>query len=726
MSSHECYAISMISHPQIEAALRLPSGLVLVEPIGAGGMGEVWRAHDPVLQRDVAVKVLHPPHIDDDPDSTDRFVRSRREARACARVVHPNVVAVHGIGEIAARPFIAMEWIDGLSMRQFIDDKTKLSNRALRAWIDAICNAVAHAHDRGVIHCDIKPENILLQRGTGPMLRPKLVDFGLARGANLMHRRATQQRGTQAYLAPEAGLVRPTPAVDQFALAITFVELLCGRRPSWSRGKWQFARTPRLSGPVISVLKRSLAYKTTERYPDVITLRDELLAALGPDPRPQAPAHTSSLAGFKEGDCVDLAWLAGLPIGQLRQVALAIVAMAPSGFEEALQRIAPLPQIKEVMAELAAQGLVEGGLGGWAVREPELRGPLLDQLAGPVRRGVARAVAESLAASAGRRDWMRDAAMRLYVAAGDLDGAARMARDTAQFAVTATQRDQRLAEAVALTASPDRRRPWLEALLLRLQWLVDCGWFTTAKAVLADAQAVASELQLPTDHLAAVRLTTADTSLQLLRGDTARALHKATQLPSSMAQHPARQRATAVRIRALVEGGQLQQANQTVDQMTGLDTPTAPPVLLAARAAVRKQQGKHNLAVNDLRRALAGYLDEANPLESAATAIELAELLLVAGRVEESLLIADDAEDLLESLGPVRWRGRLMALHSAHMLARNQPFAAMRHIAGALVIARENATRVDEKAMLLSLCQVCSTVDDTAGLVAAQEQLRLL
>ena len=146
--------------------------LEIQELLGTGGMGAVYKARQPGLDRVVALKVL-PPEIGGDPVFTQRFAR---EAQALARLNHPHIVAVYEYGQAGDTSFIVMEFVDGTSLRQTLETGALEPEHAL-VLVPQICDALQYAHDEGVVHRDIKPENILLDRKG----RPKIADFGLSK-----------------------------------------------------------------------------------------------------------------------------------------------------------------------------------------------------------------------------------------------------------------------------------------------------------------------------------------------------------------------------------------------------------------------------------------------------------------------------------------------------------------------------------------------------------------
>ncbi len=199
--------------------------------LGSGGMSNVYRATDRILERTVAVKVLAE-HLSDDERFVERF---RREALAVAKLIHPNIVQVYDTGIDDGRHYIVMEFVEGRSGAQILQRQGPLDpDKAAEAGMQA-CAGLDYAHRRGIIHRDVKPGNLMLVGGPvggGPMT-VKLTDFGIARA--LEQTRITQVGsvvGTAAYLSPEQ--VRgeeATPATDVYALGVVLYQFLTGRLP---------------------------------------------------------------------------------------------------------------------------------------------------------------------------------------------------------------------------------------------------------------------------------------------------------------------------------------------------------------------------------------------------------------------------------------------------------------------------------------------------------------
>lgn len=215
--------------PAPEDLAALFPQLEILELIGTGGMGAVYKARQPELNRWVALKVLAPKGKDD-PSFAERFAR---EARALAHLSHPNIVAVHDFGHREDLYFFVMEYVDGTNLRQVMRAGT-LSPKEALAIVPQICTALQFAHDEGVVHRDIKPENILLDAKG----RVKIADYGLAKmlGREQVNVTLTQEghvMGTPHYMAPEQ-VEHPKDVdhrADIYSLGVVFYEMLTGELP---------------------------------------------------------------------------------------------------------------------------------------------------------------------------------------------------------------------------------------------------------------------------------------------------------------------------------------------------------------------------------------------------------------------------------------------------------------------------------------------------------------
>jgi serine/threonine-protein kinase len=204
----------------------------ITSELGQGGMGIVYRAHDTLLNRPVAVKVLNATGL-----GTAGQARLLAEAQAAAKLNHPNIVAMYDAGEADGQPFIVMELVEGQTLRDFHPQNL---DQAL-ALARQICAALEHAHANGIIHRDLKPENIVVTKppspsqGEGQGMGVKLMDFGLARTADPAAPQLTEEGaivGTFTYLAPELLMGQSASAQsDLYALGVMLYELTTGQPP---------------------------------------------------------------------------------------------------------------------------------------------------------------------------------------------------------------------------------------------------------------------------------------------------------------------------------------------------------------------------------------------------------------------------------------------------------------------------------------------------------------
>jgi len=264
-----------------ELASRFPD-LEIIELLGQGGMGAVYKARQKKLDRLVALKIM-PPDSASDPAFAERFAR---EARALARLNHPSIVGVHDYGEVDGLYHFIMEYVDGLNLRQLMQGKPIDPALALQI-VPQICDALQYAHDENVVHRDIKPENILIdKRG-----RVKIADFGLAKlvgRAPAFTLTASQQiMGTPHYMAPEQ-MERPSGVdhrADIYSLGVVFYEMLTGELPLG-----RFAAPSQKAGVdqrLDEVVLRALEREPERRYQSISQIKTdvEALAAVASFPQ---------------------------------------------------------------------------------------------------------------------------------------------------------------------------------------------------------------------------------------------------------------------------------------------------------------------------------------------------------------------------------------------------------------------------------------------------------
>ena len=262
--------------------------LEILELIGKGGMGAVYKARQRGLDRLVALKIL-PPDIGNDPAFAERFAR---EARALARLNHPHIVGVYDFGQIDGLYYFVMEFVDGVNLRQAIHSGSLQTKDALTI-VPQICDALQFAHDEGIVHRDIKPGNILIDKKG----RVKIADFGLAK--LLGHEQADhnltathQVMGTVRYMAPEQ--MEGSRAVDHradiYSLGVVFYEMLTGEVPV---GRFALpSQKVQLDVRLDEVVLRSLEREPVRRYQHVSEVKTDLENISRSVPPPKRPPQT--------------------------------------------------------------------------------------------------------------------------------------------------------------------------------------------------------------------------------------------------------------------------------------------------------------------------------------------------------------------------------------------------------------------------------------------------
>ncbi len=198
------------------------------ERIAAGGMATVYLAFDRRLERDVALKVMHP-HLEVDPNSREFVARFRREAKAAARLTHPGVVRVYDQGVDQDVSYLTMEFVDGVNLRERLELDGPMSLREALTTLEQVLDALASAHRQGLVHQDVKPENVLIDADG----RPRVADFGLARAVTEVTSSTSGTiLGTVAYLGPELITSGVSDArTDVYASGVLLYEMVTGRQP---------------------------------------------------------------------------------------------------------------------------------------------------------------------------------------------------------------------------------------------------------------------------------------------------------------------------------------------------------------------------------------------------------------------------------------------------------------------------------------------------------------
>lgn len=217
----------------------------LIEPLGTGGMAQVYRARDLMLERFVAVKVLRADYSAD----SEFQARFRQEARAAANLSHPNIVTVHDFGFDHGYLYLIMEHVPGTNLKTMIENLGKFRPDDALPLIVQACAGLGYAHRAGLVHCDVKPHNMLVS----PDQRLKVADFGIARAIASIHpdEQTDVVWGSPLYFSPEqAAGQAPSPASDVYSLGVVMYELLAGRPPFVAKTAEKLAQLHREANPV--------------------------------------------------------------------------------------------------------------------------------------------------------------------------------------------------------------------------------------------------------------------------------------------------------------------------------------------------------------------------------------------------------------------------------------------------------------------------------------------
>ena len=269
----------------------------IVRTLGEGGMGIVYLARDETLQRELAVKVLKKELVGE--EGRERFVR---EARACSRINHPNIVTVYAAGEHDGDLYMAMELLEGKTLREAIEEEGRVEWEKAAGWMTAILSALQRLHDEGIIHRDLKPDNIMV----GPDGGVKLMDFGIAHVASASRITVdVSMLGTAQYMSPEQATGMPTDArSDIFSVGTILYEALSGEIPfnaphpmavmySIANEEHQSLteREPELPGELSEIVDRALAKDPDGRFASAGEFASELSTLMGggEDTEPATP-----------------------------------------------------------------------------------------------------------------------------------------------------------------------------------------------------------------------------------------------------------------------------------------------------------------------------------------------------------------------------------------------------------------------------------------------------
>jgi serine/threonine-protein kinase len=197
--------------------------------LGKGGMGVVYRARDRQLDEVVALKLLRPEALASDPTMLERF---KQEIRLARRITHRNVLRTHDFGETSGVPYISMEYVEGVTLKELVRSRGALPLGAGLSIAKQMCHGLGAAHETGVVHRDVKPQNMLILPETGEL---KIMDFGIARVSSMAGSGLTTAgtvMGTPDYMPPEQAQGRPADfRSDLYSLAVVFFEVFTGRLP---------------------------------------------------------------------------------------------------------------------------------------------------------------------------------------------------------------------------------------------------------------------------------------------------------------------------------------------------------------------------------------------------------------------------------------------------------------------------------------------------------------
>jgi len=265
----------------------------LESKLGSGGMAVVFKARDLMLERPIAIKVLRKDYS----ESAGFRERFRQEAKAAANLTHPNIVTIHDFGYDKESLFIVMELVPGITLKELIQKRGRFSTEAAIPLIVQACAGIGYAHRAGLIHCDVKPQNMLVT----PDQRVKVADFGIARA--LASIQSDEQSaivwGSPQYFSPEQAAGKaPVPASDVYGLGIVLYEMLTGHLPFDTNSAEELARLhidaspiePRIRNPAISenlnrIILKVLSKEASARYRTADQL-GRVLISFSPKPGP--------------------------------------------------------------------------------------------------------------------------------------------------------------------------------------------------------------------------------------------------------------------------------------------------------------------------------------------------------------------------------------------------------------------------------------------------------
>lgn len=326
--------------------------------LGTGAMGEVYRAHDPAIDRLVAIKVVRPELVAGS-GGEQLLERFRREARAAGRRFHPNIVAIWDFGDDNGTPFLVMELVEGQSLDQLIKSSGTLPPVRSVSIITQVLSALGFAHTNGIVHRDIKPSNVMVLPGD----QVKVADFGIARLEASEFTIVGDLLGTPAYMAPEQLSGGPTDhRTDLFATGVILFEMLTGVKPFRGKSITEIisfmekrgpedirALNPAVPEAMKRVIAKSVAFDPAERYADAAAFSKAVAdAMLGLPGEPQHTANAAQTTSRESSFSADLLREAE------RDLATFIGPMASIAVKRAVRNASDLLELYELLGRQVA------------------------------------------------------------------------------------------------------------------------------------------------------------------------------------------------------------------------------------------------------------------------------------------------------------------------------------------------------------------------------------